>query len=86
MNFLLVSRTDGERWSRLRKALASKMLRPKDIRENLDNFNSVITDTVERMVTIRGDDDVIPDLEGELAKYATECKLIFQFVSFCVLQ
>ena len=58
------------------------MLRPKDIRENLDNFNSVITDTIERVVTIRGEDDVIPDLEGELAKYATECRLIFLFVSF----
>ena len=76
-DFVLVSRTDGEKWSRLRKALASKMLRPKDIRENLDNFNSVARDTIERMVTIRGKDDVIPDLEGELAKYATECKLIF---------
>lgn len=61
------------------------MLRPKDIRENLDNFNSVITDTIERMVTIRGEDDVIPDLEGELAKYATECKLIFLFVSFAYI-
>lgn len=75
--FFIVFRTDGEKWSRLRKALASKMLRPKDIRENLDNFNSVTRDAIERMVVIRGEDDVIPDLEGELAKYATECKLIF---------
>lgn len=73
----IVFRTDGEKWSRLRKALASKMLRPKDIRENLDNFNSVTRDAIERIVAIRGKDDVIPDLEGELAKYATECKLIF---------
>ena len=75
--FFIVFRTDGEKWSRLRKALASKMLRPKDIRENLDNFNSVTRDAIEWMVAIRGGDDVIPDLEGELAKYATECKLIF---------
>ena len=75
--FFIVFRTDGEKWSRLRKALASKMLRPKDIRENLDNFNSVTRAAIERMVAIRGEDDVIPDLEGELAKYATECKLIF---------
>ncbi|XP_020621575.1 cytochrome P450 27C1-like [Orbicella faveolata] len=68
----LASLTDGEKWSRLRKALASKMLRPKDIRENLDNFNSVARDAIERMVAIRGEDDVIPNLEGELAKYATE--------------
>ena len=75
--FFIVFRTDGEKWSRLRKALASKMLRPKDIRENLDNFNSVTRDAIDRIVAIRGEDDVIPDLEGELAKYATECKLIF---------
>lgn len=50
------------------------MLRPKDIRENLDNFNSVARDAIERMVAIRGEDDVVPNLEGELAKYATECK------------
>ena len=50
------------------------MLRPKDIRENLDNFNGVARDAIEHMVTIRGADDVIPDLEGEIAKWATECK------------
>lgn len=50
------------------------MLRPKDIRENLDNFNTVATDAVEHMLAIRGADDVVPDLEGELLKWATECK------------
>ena len=55
------------------------MLRPKDIRENLDNFNSVARDAIEYMVAIRGEDDVIPDLENELAKYAFECK----FCSTC---
>ena len=54
------------------------MLRPKDIRENLDNFNDVTRDAIEHMVAIRGEDDVIPDLENELAKWATECK-------FCVI-
>ena len=65
---------DGEDWSRLRKALAPKMLRPKDIRENLDNFIAVTKDAIEHMVAIRGADDVIPDLEGEILKWATECK------------
>ncbi|XP_078380883.1 cytochrome P450 10-like isoform X2 [Oculina patagonica] len=67
-----VGALEGEDWSRLRRALASKMLRPKDVRENLDNFNAVTRDAIEHMVAIRGADDVIPDLEGELAKYATE--------------
>ncbi|KAL9965305.1 hypothetical protein ACROYT_G029084 [Oculina patagonica] len=48
------------------------MLRPKDVRENLDNFNDVTRDAIEHMVAIRGADNVIPDLEGELAKWATE--------------
>ena len=65
---------NGEDWSRLRKVLASKLLHPKDIRENLFNFNAVTRDAIEHMVAIRGADDVIPDLEGELAKFATECK------------
>lgn len=64
----------GEDWSRLRRVLAPKMLRPKDIRENLDNFNGVTGDAIEHMVAVRREDDVIPDLEDELAKWSTECK------------
>ena len=58
----------------MRKGLASKMLRPKDIRENLENFNGVARDAIAHMVEVRGTNDEITDLEGELAKYATECK------------
>ncbi len=50
------------------------MLRPKNIHDNLENFNSVTRDAIDHMVAIRGADRTIPDLEGELAKYATECK------------
>lgn len=50
------------------------MLRPKDIRDNLYNFNDVARDAIEHMVAIRGEDNVIPDLENELTKWATECK------------
>ena len=72
-HFLYVYR-DREEWSRIRKALAPKMLRPKDVRENLDNFSEVTRDAIEHMVSVRGTDDVIPNLEEELAKWATECK------------
>ena len=58
------------------------MLRPKDIRENLDNFNGVTRDTIEHLLSIRGEDGVIPDLEGELAKYAFECKFVVRVI-FC---
>ena len=72
-----------EEWSRLRRALAPKMLRPKDIRDNLENFNDVTRDAVEHMVAIRREDDVIPDLEIELAKWATECKFCITEVPSC---
>ena len=72
LSFLILR--EGEKWSRLRKALAPKMLRPKGIRENLDNFNGVARDAITHMAALRGIGDEIPDLEGELSKYATECK------------
>ena len=50
------------------------MLRPKGIRENLDNFNGVARDAITHMAALQGIGDEIPDLEGELSKYACECK------------
>ena len=50
------------------------MLRPKGIRENLHNFNGVSRDAITHMAALRGIGDEIPDLEGELSKYACECK------------
>ncbi len=50
------------------------MLRPKNIHDNLENFNNVARDAIDHMVAIRGADWTIPDLEGELAKFAAECK------------
>ena len=50
-------------------------MRPKVLEENIDNFTSVTKDTVERLAKIRatsGQDGEIPDLEGELKKWATE--------------
>ena len=58
----------------MRKALASKMLRPKDVRDNMENFTAVTRDAIEHMVSIRGADMEIPDLSKELAQWATECK------------
>ncbi len=80
--FTLFHYREREDWSRLRRALAPKMLRPKDIRENLDNFNDVTRDAIDHMVAIRGVDGTIPDLEGELTKYTTEgkfCSNVFFF-------
>ncbi len=56
------------------------MMRPKVLEENIDNFNSVSKDTIERLAKIRGtgglEDGEIPDLEGELGKWATESTLV----------
>ena len=60
----------------MRKALASKMLRPKDVRDNMENFTAVTRDAIEHMVSIRGADMEIPDLSKELAQWATECKCL----------
>ena len=38
---------EGVEWNRMRKALAPKMLRPKDIRENMENFTAVTRDAIE---------------------------------------
>ena len=82
---ILFHYSQREEWSRLRRALAPKMLRPKDIRDNLENFNNVTRDAIEHMLTIRGEDDVIPGLENELAKWAAECKFCISVmpVYFC---
>lgn len=71
-----------EEWSRVRRALAPKMLRPKDIRDNLYNFNDVARDAIAHMVAIRGEENVIQDLENELSKWGTECKYCITVVPF----
>ena len=42
----------------------------------MDNFTAVTRDAIEHMVSIRGIDMEIPDLDKELAKWATECKCL----------
>ena len=70
----MIAFREGVEWNQMRKALAPKMLRPKDIRDNMENFTAVTRDALEHMVSIRGADMEIPDLSKELAQWATECK------------
>ena len=68
---------DGEEWHRLRQVISPKVMRPKTVEENLDNFNAVADDAVSRFVKLKeacGPDDYMPDLEGEMSKFATESK------------
>lgn len=51
-------------------------MRPKVLEENIDNFNAVTKDAIERMVQIRDSNGEVPDLEGELSKWSTEGEAI----------
>ena len=51
-------------------------MRPKVLEENIDNFNAVTKDAVERMVQIRDINGEVPNLEEELSKWSTESKAI----------
>ena len=76
-NFFFLLHRNGEEWQRVRQLVAPKLMRPKVLEENIDNFNEVTKDTVERLVKLRetsGLGGEIPDLEGELSKWATESK------------
>ncbi|XP_015780625.1 PREDICTED: cytochrome P450 27C1-like [Acropora digitifera] len=66
---------NGEEWHRIRRNVAPKMMRPKVVEENLDNFNLVAEDAMARFVKLKeacGPADHIPDLEGELMKFTLE--------------
>lgn len=52
------------------------MLRPGDILENLEKLSGVTRDAVDHMMTLRGLNGEMPDLEGEIVKYVAECKFI----------
>ena len=65
------------------------MLRPKTVNENIDNFNDVTKDALARMTAVRGShgkEGEIPDLEGEMFKWSTECEyLIFIIIIIIII-
>lgn len=66
---------NGDEWHRIRRNVAPKMMRPKVVEENLDNFNLVAEDAMARFMKLKetcGPADHIPDLEGELMKFTLE--------------
>ena len=77
MSTLMVLYRNGEEWQRIRQAVAPKVMRPKVLEENIDDFNSVAQDAIERLIKIKvtsGQDGEVPDLEGELKKWSTESR------------
>ena len=61
------------------------MMRPKIVEENIDNFNAVTKDAIERLVKLKkkcGPDEYIPDLEGEMSRWATESKSLKVIIKY----
>ena len=76
-HMILLLFRNGEEWQRIRQALAPKVMRPKVLEENIDDFNCVAEDTIQRLKKIKvtgGQDGEVPDLEGELKKWSTESR------------
>ena len=74
---ILILYRNGEEWQRVRQAVAPEVLRPKVLEENIGDFNCVADDTIEQLKKVKvtsGQDGEVPDLEGELMKWATESR------------
>jgi len=53
------------------------MMRPKELYDNINNFNVVVDDALECIKRARGigkTQGEVPNLDDELTKWATECK------------
>ena len=62
----------------MRKAFSPKMLLPKAVHENMDNFNGVTRDLMERLESLRCNNDsviLLNDLIPHLLDWSTECKM-----------
>ena len=61
----------------MRHSISPKIMRPKVVEENIDNFNAVTEDAMVRLAKLKescGPDGHIPDLENELCNWSTESK------------
>ena len=71
---------NGKEWHRIRQAVAPKVMRPKVLEENIDDFNCVAEETIERLKKLKvtsGQDGEVPDLEVELKKWSTESTYMY---------
>lgn len=74
---MLLPHRNGEEWKKIRQAVAPKIMRPKALEENIDNFNSVAKDAIKQLAKLKGSggqDGEVPDLERELQKWSTASK------------
>ena len=53
------------------------MMRPKSVKENMDNFNSVTSDLVDRIKTLAANNKLerkVNDVKRHLFDWSTECE------------
>ena len=72
----------------MRYSVAPKIMRPKIVEENIDNFTAVTKDAIARLDKLKqtcGPDGHIPDLEEEVSRWATESKSLKTNITYiCV--
>lgn len=74
--FLLVCRLGAE-WQRIRSILNPRMLKPKHVSSYTNAINRVVKDFIEKVAWLRatkGNGVMVPDVAGELYKFAFEGK------------
>ena len=65
---------NGDEWYKTRRALAPKMLRPKEVKDNTDSFNAVNLDMVKALRQDRNENNEILDFGPQINRWSTECK------------
>ena len=52
-----------------------KMMRPKEVSCYADRINDVADDLIQRLKRCRDDNHIVSNIEKEINKYTSECKL-----------
>lgn len=76
-NAIIFCDRNGPEWKSLRKPVQSKMMRPKELYDNIESWNLVVDDALEMIRRNRGQgitEGVLPNLMEDLAKWSMECK------------
>lgn len=65
----------GAEWQRIRTILNPRMLKPKHVSGYTNAINAVVKDFIEKVAWLRaakGNGEMVPDIAGELYKFAFE--------------
>ena len=64
---------NNDEWYKTRQALAPKLLRPQEVYDNADNFNSVVEDAIKSFRDCRNGSGEISDVQRLLFRWTCEC-------------